>query len=268
MQRKETYGTTGTRMTVRVFGGWDFAADDLRRPDFAAQGYARGVPMGGDLAAAPRGKAPALVIRALRDPDGANLDRIQVIKGWLDGKGETHERVYDVALSDGRAVGADGKVPPVGNTVDVPNAAYANTIGAAQLSAFWKDPDFDPKASAFYYVRVIEIPTPRWTAYEAKRFNITMDAKVPMTTQERAYTSPIWYSPEVLTRARVVRVKLLREPLLHFFVLGVAVFALASFVREQPARRAGPHRRHAGTDRAPGRRIRAHMAASANGLGA
>ena len=198
MKRKETYGTTGTRPIVRVFGGWDFRADEVSRPDFAEQGYARGVPMGGDLrapAGGVAGKAPTFLVRAMRDPDGANLDRIQIVKGWQDEKGELHEKVYDVALSDGRKPGPDGKVPPVGNTVDVANASYTNTIGDPVLGAHWVDPDFDARESAFYYVRVIEIPSPRWTAYEAKRFGVKMSAEVPMTTQERAYTSPIWYAP-------------------------------------------------------------------------
>jgi hypothetical protein len=196
MLRKETYGTTGTRLVVRVFGGWDFAADEVNRPDFAEQGYDRGVPMGGDLKAAPTGKAPTLMIRAMRDPDGANLDRIQVIKGWLDSSGKQQEKIYDVAVSDGRKIGADGRCKiPVGDTVDAATASFQNTIGDAVLGAYWKDPAFDPKVRAFYYVRVIEIPTPRWTAYEAKRFNVKMPANVPMSTQERAYTSPIWYTP-------------------------------------------------------------------------
>jgi hypothetical protein len=196
MMRKETYGTTGTRMLVRVFGGWDFTADDAHLPDFAEQGYNRGVPMGGDLKAAPAGKSPTFLIRAMRDTDGANLDRLQVIKGWLDAGGKQHEKIYDVAVSDGRKIGADGRCKtPVGSTVDVPNATYKNTIGDPVLGAYWKDPAFDAKERAFYYVRVIEIPTPRWTAYEAKRYSVKMPANVPMTTQERAYTSPIWYSP-------------------------------------------------------------------------
>ena len=196
MARKEVYATTGTRLLVRVFAGWDFEADEVQRPDFAREGYARGVPMGGDLSNAPDGKAPAFMIRALRDADGANLDRIQVIKGWLDSQGETKEKVYDVAVSDGRKIGPDGRCEtPVGNTVDVEEANYTNSIGDAVLTAHWVDPDFDPSLRAFYYVRVIEIPTPRWTAYDAKFFNVTMPEGTRMEVQDRAYTSPIWYTP-------------------------------------------------------------------------
>jgi hypothetical protein len=194
LARKEVYATTGTRMTVRVFGGWDFQADEVLRPDFAAQGYARGVPMGGDLSNGPAGKAPAFMVRALRDPDGANLDRVQVIKGWLDGN-ETRERIYDIACSDGRAIVNRRCEVEVGSTVDVADASYTNSIGDAMLMVHWQDPDFDPKQRAFYYVRVIEIPTPRWTAYDAERFGITMSDEVTMTIQDRAYTSPIWYTP-------------------------------------------------------------------------
>ncbi len=195
MSRKETYATTGTRLLVRVFGGWDFDPEEIHRPDFAREGYARGVPMGGDLTGPPGGKVPGLMIRALRDPDGANLDRIQVIKGWLDG-GEVRERVYDVAVSDGRTIDADGRCrTPVGSTVDVADASYTNTIGDPMLAAFWQDPDFDPDQSAFYYIRVLEIPTPRWTAYDAKFFGIEMPKEAKMQLQDRAYTSPIWYTP-------------------------------------------------------------------------
>ena len=151
--------------------------------------------MGGDLSAAPTGKAPSFLIRALRDPDGANLDRIQVVKGWLNAKGETREQVYDVAWSGDRMLGSDGKLPPVGNTVDVAEASYSNTIGEPLLMAYWKDPAFDPKERAFYYVRVIEIPTPRWTTYDAKIFKVSIPPDAPTTVQERAYTSPIWYTP-------------------------------------------------------------------------
>ena len=196
MARKEVYASTGTRITVRVFAGWDFQSDEVERPDFAKQGYARGVPMGGDLTRSPSGAAPTFMVRALRDPDGANLDRVQIIKGWMGADGETQERIYAVAVSDGRTIGSDGRSrTPVGNTVDVADASYTNSIGDALLMAYWKDPDFDPGQRAFYYVRVIEIPTPRWTAYDAKRFGITMPEYVPMTVTDRAYTSPIWYTP-------------------------------------------------------------------------
>ena len=196
MKRKEVYATTGTRIRVRVFGGWDFGANDVFRPDFVSAGYRRGVPMGGDLTRAPDGKAPTFMIRALRDPDGANLDRIQVIKGWLDADGETLERIYDVAVSGGRTIGQDGRAgEAVGNTVDIENATFTNTIGATTLGVVWTDPDFDPKQSAFYYVRVLEIPTPRWTTYDAAFFDIPLPDSVPPTIQDRAYTSPIWYTP-------------------------------------------------------------------------
>jgi hypothetical protein len=196
VKRKEVYATTGTRIRVRVFGGWDFSADDLGRSDFVSQGYGRGVPMGGELGNASSGKKPSFLIRALRDPDGANLDRIQVIKGWLDANGETHERIYDVAVSDGRGIGTDGRCKKVvGTTVDIETATYRNTIGDAAQSAHWTDPDFDPKQPAFYYVRVLEIPKPSWQAHDANYFGVEMPDEVPMTVQDRAYTSPIWYTP-------------------------------------------------------------------------
>jgi hypothetical protein len=197
MKRKEVYGTTGPRMTVWFFGGWDFEAKDVLARTPGRTGYSKGVSMGGDLQKAPQGKAPTFLVAALKDPYSGNLDRIQIIKGWLDGKSETHEKVYDVVWGDAdkRKPDTDGKLPPVGNTVDVANATWTNTIGDTELIAVWKDPDFDPSLKAFYYARVIEIPTPRWTAYDAKRYGVKMDPKVPMTTQERAYTSPIWYTP-------------------------------------------------------------------------
>ena len=196
MKRKEVYATTGTRIRVRLFAGWDFKADEVSRPDFVAQGYSRGVPMGGDLSTAPKGKAPAFMIRALRDPDGANLDRVQVIKGWVDGEGKTHERIYDVAVSGDRKIGKDGRAKkPVGNTVDIEKATFTNDIGSAVLSAHWVDPDFDAAEHAFYYVRVLEIPTPRWTTYDAAFFKIKRPDNVPATLQDRAYTSPVWYTP-------------------------------------------------------------------------
>jgi hypothetical protein len=245
MKRKEVYATTGTRLKVRVFGGWDFKAGDDQRADYVALGYEKGVPMGGELhgdshAAAVRKafeegktaksktlsflgygtnapddpdnadqvytgiaaeiarqqKGPTFLVVALKDPIKGNLDRVQMVKGWLDSEGELHEKVYDIAWSDDRIQDPiTGKLPPVGNTVDIPDASWTNTIGDVQLSTVWKDPDFDPDETAFYYVRVLEIPTPRWTAYDSKRFGVTMDPEVPMTTQERAYTSPIWYIP-------------------------------------------------------------------------
>ena len=204
MQRKEVYATTGPRMTVRFFGGWQYAADDAKG-DLAAAGYGKGVPMGGDLTDAPSGKTPTFLVAAMKDPEGGNLDRIQVIKGWVDAKGALQEKVYDVVWSGDRKPDANGKVPPVGNTVDVANATWTNTIGAPELMQMWRDPDFDPALRAFYYVRVLEIPTPRWTAYDAKRFKVKMPKEVPMTTQERAYTSPIWYTPAAAVAANTAK---------------------------------------------------------------
>jgi hypothetical protein len=196
MERRETYATTGPRMIVRFFGGWDFVAADAQDRLPAQIGYAKGVPMGGDLRAAPAGKAPTFLVAALKDPIGANLDRVQIVKGWLDAAGALQEKVYDVAWSDERrADPRSGKVPPVGNTVDVANATWTNTIGDPELAAVWKDPDFNPSLRAFYYLRVIEIPTPRWTAYDAKRFGVKPLEGTRMTITERAYTAPIWYSP-------------------------------------------------------------------------
>jgi hypothetical protein len=195
MRRRETYSTTGSRMGVRFFGGWDFEKSDAGTRNPAAAGYSKGVPMGGDLTKAPEGRSPSFLVAALKDPLGANLDRYQIIKGWVDADGSPREKVYDVAWGGDRKPGADGKLPDVGSTVDVANATWANTIGAPELIAVWTDPDFDPKLRAFYYGRVIEIPTPRWTAYDAKRFGVTPLAGTAMTITERAYTSPIWYTP-------------------------------------------------------------------------
>ncbi|MDH5426696.1 MAG: DUF3604 domain-containing protein [Nitrospirota bacterium] len=196
MARKEVYASTGTRLVVRVFAGWDFKPDEVYRPDFAPQGYQRGVPMGGDLSAAPKGGKPKFMVRALRDPDGANLDRIQIIKGWVDTDGKSHERIFDVAVSGGRKIGEDGRCKtPVGDTVDVANASYTNTIGDALLGGYWEDPTFDPKQGAFYYVRVLEIPTPSWIAYDEKIFAARAPKEALRKQQERAYTSPIWYTP-------------------------------------------------------------------------
>ena len=196
MQRKETYSTTGSRLIVRFFGGWEFTAADAADRNPAWIGYQKGVPMGGDLKSAPAGKAPTFIAAALKDPIGANLDRIQIIKGWLDKAGKVQERIYDVAVSDDRKIGSDGRcTKAVGSTVDVASASWTNTIGDPELAAVWSDPDFDASLRAFYYARVIEIPTPRWTAYDARFFGTKAGADVRMTLQERAYTSPIWYTP-------------------------------------------------------------------------
>ena len=195
LQRREVYASTGPRITLRLFAGWGFTGEELDDADFAAQGYSAGVPMGGRLMGAceQRGQLRILV-KASKDPLGANLDRIQIVKGWMD-QGEHRERVYDVALSDGRKVGEDGQVLEVGNTVDTKNATYANTIGAAELGIAWIDRDFDPERQAFYYARVLEIPTPRWTTHDAAAFEISPPNHVPMTVQQRVYSSPIWYEP-------------------------------------------------------------------------
>jgi hypothetical protein len=196
MKRREVYGTTGSRIRVRFFGGWDYTDADLKSREPAFAGYQKGVPMGGDLAVSKGKKAPTFMVYALRDSIGGNLDRIQIIKGWLDKDGKTHERVYDVAVSGSRKIGTDGRCKTVvGNTVDAKTASFTNTIGASELSTIWKDPDFDPENKAFYYARVIEIPTPRWTTIDAFRFGIEVPKGVPISTQERAYTSPIWYTP-------------------------------------------------------------------------
>ena len=196
MDRKEVYATTGPRIMVRFFGGWNYTDADINNREPAVRGYEKGVPMGADLTEPPEGaNAPSFMVYALRDVIGANLDRIQIIKGWLDSDGNTHEKVYDIAWSGGRAPGADGRLPAVGNTVDLASATWANTIGASELATVWTDPDFDPAHSAFYYARVLEIPTPPWYVYDAFRFGIDIPEDAPTSQQERAYTSPIWYTP-------------------------------------------------------------------------
>ena len=247
MQRKEVYATTGPRMFVRFFGGWEFEPADAHTRNPAIAGYTKGVPMGGDLGEAPRGRAPTFLVAALKDPIGANLDRIQIVKGWLDAAGQTQEKVYDVVWSGDRRPDAQGRLPAVGNTVDVANATWTNTIGAGELITVWRDPDFDPAQRAVYYARVLEIPTPRWTAYDARYFGVQMPPEVPRTIQERAYTSPIWYSPRAERprshghrggsshRVRHCRIQggrkdmtpfaaLLRQPMLHFLAGGALLF--------------------------------------------
>jgi hypothetical protein len=197
MHRKEVYGTSGSRITLRFFGGWDYTAADLKNRNFAWAGYQKGVPMGGDLAKAPAGKkAPTFLVAAMKDPQFGNLDRLQIVKGWLGKDGKAREKVYDVAWGDTeRRKLVNGKLAAVGSTVDVASATWTNTIGDPELGAVWTDPDFDPSQRAFYYARAIEIPTPRWTAYDQVRFGIKMSPEVPMTQQDRAWSSPIWYTP-------------------------------------------------------------------------
>ena len=194
MQRKETYATTGTRITVRFFGGWDYAQDDVYKPDAAAIGYRKGVPMGGDLPERGAATAPIFLVGAMKDPTGAQLDRIQIVKGWVGKDGKRQERVYDVVCAD-RGISGGKCDGPVGNTVDEGNATYLNSIGDAELRAVWTDPDFDADLHAVYYTRVLEIPTPTWQAFDAKYYGVKMPPQVPLSHQERAYTSPIWYTP-------------------------------------------------------------------------
>jgi hypothetical protein len=194
MLRKETFGTTGPMMKVRFFGSFDYAVDDVGKPDFVKLAYARGVPMGGDLKPGT-GKAPTFLVSALKDPKSGNLDRIQIVKGWIDATGKQHEKIFDVVWSGDRKIGANGKLPAVGNSVDVKTATYTDAIGAAQLATGWTDPDFKPGERAFYYARVLEIPTPRWNTYDAVRMKMAPLTHVPATIQERAWSSPIWYTP-------------------------------------------------------------------------
>ena len=197
IRRKETYSTTGPRIMVRFFGGFDFTAEDANARMPAESGYDKGVPMGGDLRNAPKDESPTFLVAALKDAYSGNLDRIQIIKGWLDGKGKLHEQVYDVVWGDAdkRQPGGDGKLPAVGKTVDVKEATWTNSISDPELITVWKDPDFDPTLRAFYYARVIEIPTPRWSTYDAKTLGIDPPAGYPASQQERAWSSPIWYTP-------------------------------------------------------------------------
>jgi len=196
MKRREVYATTGSRIQVRFFGGFDYGEDDIHKPDYVTLGYQKGVPMGGDLTRDTKAGAPTFLIAAAKDPLGANLDRIQVVKGWLVSDGTVEERVYDVAWSGSRKVSPDtGKLPAVGSTVDEKSASYLNTIGATSLATYWQDPDFDASQRAFYYVRVLEIPKPRWTTLDAAYFGLTLPDEVPREIQDRAYTSPIWYTP-------------------------------------------------------------------------
>ena len=197
MKRRETYATTGPRMVVRFLGGWNFEDEDANRNDDRRALYSKGVPMGGDLTLAPPGVSPSFLVSAVKDPDGANLDRIQVVKGWRHANGELQERVFNVALSDNRKVHGTGAAKAVGNTVNIAEASYTNTIGDAELTAVWEDPDFGRNEPALYYLRVLQIPTPRWTAYDANQFALTdLPEDIPMVIQERAYTSPIWYTPQ------------------------------------------------------------------------
>jgi hypothetical protein len=195
MRRKEVYGTTGPRIQLRFFGGWDFKNEDIEAADYASIGYQKGVPMGSDLLKNESAKAPTFMIAATKDGEGANLDRVQVIKGWTK-DGKIFEKIYDVSWSGDRTIDAKGKLPAVGNSVNIQAATYQNSIGEPELTTVWTDPEFDPSIRAFYYVRVLEIPTPRWSTYDAARHNFELPANVPRTVQERAYSSPIWYSPK------------------------------------------------------------------------
>jgi Protein of unknown function (DUF3604) len=204
MQRRETFGTSGVRIKVRLFGGWEFGPDLLKQKDWVKTGYAKGVSMGGDLPA-PTGKAPTFVVWAVKDPEDGNLDRVQIVKGWTR-NGQTFEKIYDVAWSGNRKRDpATGRVGAVGSTVDVKNASYTNTIGAVELKAVWADPEFDPSLDAFYYTRVLQIPTPRWSTYDAKRLGVAPPSDVPATVQERAWSSPIWYTPSAAARQSAAR---------------------------------------------------------------
>ena len=196
MKRREVYATTGSRIVLRFFGGWQFAANSIHSPYFETIGYRDGVPMGGELSRQKEARAPSFMVQAMKDPDAANLDQVQIIKGWIDADGMTHEQIYYVALSDNRQIDpATGQPELVGSTVDLETVSFSNTIGAVQLSAQWTDPEFDASQAAFYYARAIEIPRPRWSEYDRKYFGGDF-GKAPSTVQDRAYSSPIWYRPE------------------------------------------------------------------------
>jgi hypothetical protein len=194
LQRKETFATSGPRISVRFFGGWHFSEKNLELADMVTQAYATGVPMGGELKSAPEDKVPGFLVMASKDPEGANLDRVQIIKAWVDQQGVSHEKVYDIVAADGRIVDSTtGTLAPVGNTVDSSNATYQNTIGGSSVTTFWSDPDFNPATEAFYYVRVLEIPTPRWSTFDAVKLGTK--PMQPESIQERAITSAVWYIP-------------------------------------------------------------------------
>src|SRR5262249_16924258 len=198
MQRKETFATSGPHIRIRFFGGWEYGANDVKGPDWVKTGYAKGVPMGGDL---PRGgrTPPTFIVWAVKDPTSGNLDRIQIVKGWAK-NGQSFEKVYDVVWAGGRKPAYTGKVPPIGSTVNIPAATYTNTIGAVELKTVWIDPEFDPAIDAFYYARPLETPTPRWTTIQAKELGIAPPDVVAPTIQERAWSSPIWYTPSAEAR--------------------------------------------------------------------
>jgi hypothetical protein len=196
MLRKETFGTTGPQMKVRFFGGWNYREQDAAGTDMVAKGYKKGVPMGGDLGRPSGKRIPNFLFWAMKDPDSGNLDRVQVVKGWVDADGKQHEKIYDVAWSGDRKPGSDGDLPAVGDTVNHAKGTYTNSIGDVQLSGFWSDPDFDRKQPAFYYARVLEIPTPRWSTIDSAALGIEIPGNLPVSIQERAYSSPIWYTPD------------------------------------------------------------------------
>jgi len=196
MMRRETFGTSGPMIKVRFFASWDLEAGAIGQPDFVKRAYAGGVAMGGDLKPGGKeGAAPRFFVMALKDPKSGNLDRIQIVKGWLDEQGVQHESIHDVSWSGDRKPGADGKLPAVGNTVDATKGTYSNTIGAGQLAGTWTDPDFKAGQRAFYYARVLEIPTPRWSTIDAANLGRAAPEHVAVSIQERAWSSPIWYAP-------------------------------------------------------------------------